>query len=114
MVAARAGSDPDWATGHCAEPAVETANAASGRDIWAELGGCPRGWKEAADLYRRHGCRTLAEMVTKVLGPPIPKRQARRGDIVMSNGALGVCHGEVAVFMDATLPMRKVETAWRC
>jgi hypothetical protein len=87
--------------------------AASGRDVWAELGGCPRSWREAAALYRRLDVRTLAEAVTKVLGEPIPTRRAMRGDIVMVNGALGVCAGEVAVCMGATLPMRYAQIAWR-
>ena len=105
-------SDPDWRTRHCAEPAVEAADRASGRDIWAELGGCPRSWREAAELYRRHGCRTLAEVVTKVLGPPIEPKRARRGDVVMVRGALGVCRGEVAECMGATLPMGEASAAW--
>lgn len=107
------GNDPDWRTSHCAEPAVASADAASGRDIWTEIGGCPRSWREAAALYRRLGVTNLADAVTKVLGPPIPRRQARRGDVVMAMGALGVCRGEIAVFMGGTLPMRAVERAWR-
>lgn len=106
-------SEPDWRTRHCAEPAIEAASSASGRDIWAELGGCPRSWREAADLYRRLGVRNLTEATTKVLGPPLASpRLAKRGDVVMAQGALGVCAGEVAIFMGATLPMRKVEKAW--
>lgn len=105
-------SDPDWRTRHCAEPAVEAASAALERDIWAELGGCPRSWREAAALYRRLGVRSLAEAVTEVLGPPIPSRQAMRGDVVMVRGALGVCRGELAECMGATVSMREAEHAW--
>lgn len=103
----------DWRTFHCAELAADAVNQASGRDIWAELGGVPRGWKQAADLYRRHGCRTLAQMVTKVLGAPLASpKLAMRGDIVMVQRALGVCRGDLAVCIGATHPMRQVELAW--
>ena len=97
---------------NCVEPAAAWIKAATGRDIWAELGGPPADWREAAALYRRLGVRCLAEAVTVLLGPPIPTRQARRGDLVMMRGALGVCHGEIATFIDAAWPMRKVELAW--
>jgi hypothetical protein len=90
---------------------VEAANR-NGRDIWAELGGCPRSWREAADLYRRHGCRTLAEVVSKVLGPPIDPKRAMRGDVVMVRGALGICRGELADCMGAMVPMGEAEMAW--
>lgn len=104
--------DPDWRTRHCAEPAAEAIYQVSGRDVWAELGGCPRSWRDAAALYRRLGARTLADVVTKVLGPPIDRRQARRGDVVMVQGSLGVCAGEVAVCIGGTVRMTEVERAW--
>lgn len=81
--------------------------------MWGELGGCPRSWREAAALYRRLGVRTLAGAVTKVLGAPIDRKLANRGDIVMVRGGLGVCAGELAVCMGATVLMKEVELAWR-
>lgn len=105
-------ADPDWRR-HCAEPAIAAASAARGRDLWAAVGGCPRGWREAAELYRRLGVRTLRDAATAMLGPEIDPKRAMRGDVVMANGALGLCRGETAEFMDAVLPMRKVEAAWR-
>ncbi len=106
-------SETDWRTGHCAEPAVAAASAAQGRDVWAALGGCPRSWREAAALYRRLGARTLSEAVTAVLGPPLTSpRLARRGDVVLAQGALGVCRGEVAEFIGGVLPMGEVASAW--
>lgn len=103
-------SEPHW-QGHCAEFAAREVGK-SGRDIWAELGGCPRSWREAADLYRRLGCRSLAEVVTIVLGAPNDPRKAMRGDIVMIDGALGVCRGELAEFLDGMQPMTKATAAW--
>lgn len=101
--------EPDWDC-HCAEPAVE---AVKGRDVWAELGGCPRSWKEAAALYRRMGVRNLAEAVTKVLGEPIDPRQAMRGDVVMVDGALGICRGEWVECLDRMQPMSRAQKVWR-
>lgn len=106
--------EPDWQTCHCAELAAEAVSAAEGRDIWTELGGCPRSWREAASLYRRLGIRSLGEGVSKVLGDPLPTPLlAARGDVVMVDGSLGVCRGEVAECVGATVPMRRVEKAWR-
>lgn len=101
--------EPDWSF-HCAEFAGNQLD----QDIWDKVGGCPRSWGEAADLFRRLEVRSLREAVTKVLGrPEISPAFAMRGDIVMAQNALGVCRGEVAVFMDRTLPMRQVVCAWR-
>lgn len=85
---------------------------ATGRDIWAELGGCPRSWREAADLYRRAGVRTLEGVVTKALGEPVNPRQAVRGDVVLLGGALGICRGENAEFFGGMRPMGEVDAAW--
>jgi len=111
---------PDWRTKHCAEPAIAAAAAARGlnaEDLWATLGGCPRSWREAAALYRRLGVRSLAEAVSAVLGPPFASpRLARRGDVVMAQGALGLCRGGLAEFLGregaTMLPMRAAEIAW--
>lgn len=97
----------------CAERAAEAVRAQTGRDLIAEIGGAPRTWRDAAALYRRFGVRSLAELTTKLLGEPISRKQARRGDPVMMRGALGICRGEVAEFIDATWPTRMVDLAWR-
>lgn len=85
----------------------------TGRNIWGELGGCPRNPREAADLYRRIGVRSLREAVGKVLGEEITPAFAMRGDVVMSQNALGICRGELAEFLDRMLPMKEVVSAWR-
>ena len=103
--------DPDWSR-HCAEPAVAIAAKATGRDIWGELGGCPRNWAEAAELYRRIGARNLADVVTHVLGLPVDPKRAMRGDICMVDGALGICRGEWVECIDRMQPLRRATAAW--
>lgn len=106
-------TDPDFRSRHCAEPAVEAVFAACGKDVWAEWGGCPRSWREAADLYRRMGVRTLAEAVTVAIGPPLASPLlAKRGDIVMVQGALGVCRGDIVECMGDNMPLDAVTIAW--
>lgn len=104
---------PDWRTRHCAEPVATRIEEATGRAIWAELGGCPRSWRGAADLYRRAGVRSLSELVTKILGEPCDRKLARRGDIAMVRGALGIVRGEVIECMGATVPLIEAEAIWR-
>ena len=105
--------EADWGRFHCADLAAEAVRQKSGRDVWALIGlPSPRSWREAAAVYRRLGVRCLADAVTKVLGPPIDRRQARRGDVVMVRGSLGVCAGEMAICVGAIVPLREAEQAW--
>lgn len=104
--------EPDWAR-HCADAAIERVNEATGRDVWAELGGCPRTWREGAALYRRIGGRNLADLVTHVLGAPVEPKRAMRGDICMVDGALGICRGEWVECFDRMQPLGRASAAWR-
>lgn len=97
---------------HCAEPVAQRIRQATGRDIWTELGGCPRSWRDAAELYRRAGCVSLGGVVTKVLGDPICRKHARRGDIAMVRGSLGIVRGEVIECMGATVPLKEASAIW--
>jgi hypothetical protein len=103
---------PEW-NQHCSDLAARNIKAIAHRDVWAELGGCPRSWEDAAALYRRLGVRTLYGAVTAVLGPSIDPKQAMRGDIVMVDNALGICRGERAEFLDGMHPMGRATAAWR-
>lgn len=98
--------EPEWHC-HCAE----FADAKAGTGLGETLGGWPRSPREAADLFRRFGVRTMADLVSCLL-EEIPPLQAMRGDVVMVDGALGVCRGEWAEFMDRMQPMRKAQRAW--
>jgi hypothetical protein len=105
--------DPDWATVHCTEPAAELVLKATGRDIWAELGGCPHSWREAAEIYRRLGVTNLKDAVSAILGPPVDLGHARRGDIAMVDGALGIVRGELVECLDRMQPIGRAACAWR-
>lgn len=105
-------SEPDW-DWHCADVAIQRVREATGRDIWAELGGKPNNHREGAELYRRNGATMLADLVTKVLGPPVDPKRAMRGDICMVDGALGICRGEWVECFDRMQPLGRATAAWR-
>lgn len=102
---------PSWEL-HCAEYAAAQVKAATGRDIWAEIGGCPRSWRQAAKLYRRLGVSCLREAVEVVLGPAAPAFRANRGDLVMVDGALGVCRGFWVQCLDRMQPITRGQCSW--
>lgn len=95
---------------------MEAAAAARGitpEEFWAALGGEPKGWKDAAVLYRRLGARTLTDAVTAVLGQPLAStRLARRGDVVMAQRCLGICRGDTVITLGDAVQMRDAEKAW--
>jgi len=63
----------------------------------------------------------LEAAVTEALGDPVPASFARMGDVIMCDGNLGVCYGEVSFFMalhegqfgTAALPTLSCSAAWR-
>ena len=106
--------EPDWRTRHCAELAVDAVKQATGRDIWKELGGCPRSWREGKELYERVGATCLADVVTAVLGAPVEPETARIGDICMVDGALGVVRAPGAVeCFNGYVPVERASYCWR-
>lgn len=105
-------SEVGW-DNHCTEPAAERLRQATGRDLWAELGGCPRSWRDAAAFYRRLGVTNLRDAVTAILGPPIDRKLARRGDVAMVDGALGIVRGELVECVDRMQPIGRAQFAWR-
>lgn len=98
---------PEW---HCS--CADFVNQAAGLGLEKRIGPLPQNWREAAAMYRRFGVRNLAGMASRLL-PEVPPLQAMRGDVVMVDGALGVCRGEWAEFMDAMQPMKRATRAWR-
>lgn len=105
-------SDPDWRTQHCADLAADWLKVAAGRDIWSELGGAPRSPKEAAEIYRKLGVRTLKNAVSKVLGKPGKAENAMRGDIALVDNALGIVRGDIIECYDRMQPIDRAECIW--
>ncbi|TZG23962.1 DUF6950 family protein [Sphingomonas montanisoli] len=105
---------PEWHR-HCADRAADHVLDASGIDVWKILGAPPpRSWREAADLYRRHGVRSLGELVSRALGAPVSPLLARRGDVVRRGWALGICEGELATFFGGEVsPISEIDEAWQ-
>ncbi len=63
---------------------------------------------------RQLGVRNMSGVVTAVHGAPIPRRQARHGDIVRRGWALGICCGTHAEFYgDECVPMSAVDEVWK-
>jgi hypothetical protein len=79
---------------------------------WSALGGCPHSSTDARALYRRLGVCCLRDAVSKVLGDPVDPKLARRGDVVMVDGALGICRGEWVECLDRMQPLSRAECAW--
>lgn len=110
-------SEPDWRH-HCAEPAAEQLLVATGRDIWQEVGGCPRSAREAADLYRRLGVTNFKDAVSAVLGEPVDPKLARRGAIALLEcpgrglWALGIVRGEWIECIDRMQPLSRAKCCW--
>lgn len=97
---------PEWGCS-CAD----FANEATGLHLERNIGMLPTDWREAAELYRRFGVSNLGDLLSQLLRE-VPVLQAKRGDVVMVDGALGVCRGEWAEFMDAMQPMKRATRAW--
>lgn len=98
---------PEWDC-HCAE----FADAKAGLGLKEKLGGWPRNWREAADLYRRFGVTNMGDLLS-CFRREVSPLHAMRGDVVMVDGAFGVCRGELAEFMDRMQPMKRATRAWR-
>lgn len=99
-------TEPTWAF-HCAD----FANERAGLNIESRIGPLPRSSRDAAELYQRLGVTCLGDLMSKLF-EEVPTRKAMRGDVVMVDGALGVCRGEWAEFMDNMQPMRRATRAW--
>lgn len=105
-------TDPTW-NFHCADFAAARYKEVTGKSLWRVLGRHPKSPAEAAALYRKHGVRTMKELVSKVMGEAVDPKLAMRGDIMMVDNALGICRGEVIECMDRMQPIHRAECAWR-
>lgn len=69
-------------------------------------------WKEAAALYRSHGVRELSGLLDLYF-ERISPRFARRGDLVMAQGHLCICRGEVIEAVNGCFSIGIADKAWR-
>jgi hypothetical protein len=106
-------SDPDWSR-HCGDLWRDNVLAATGRDVCKIVGPSPRRARDWVRTMRILGVRDLHGVVCAVHGPPIARREVRRGDIVRKGWALGVCRGELSEFFGgAMVPIGAIDAAWR-
>ncbi len=106
----------EWGVRDCVLFAASAVLAMTGEDLVPEFRGRYASKAEAYTLIKASG-ETLAACVDLRL-PPIAVKLAGRGDIVMWQGALGVCTGLSSFFMTEKnglqgIPTRKCEAAWR-
>lgn len=103
-----------WGQHDCATWAFDVRAAITGiaRPAWSyttEAGG--RRW------MKRQGWNGFAEAATAILGDPVPVLTAQRGDIVLMEGAFGVCLGAQVAFVAPVgltfRPLRACTMAWR-
>lgn len=111
----------EWGRTDCALFASDWIWEATGVDPAEAFRGKYTTAAGAARALKRYGAGDLEGTATMMLGGPIPRLKARRGDIVsVETGgqvALGVClGGEVACVSPegmVTIPLRQARRAWR-
>lgn len=106
-----------WGVHDCATWAFDVRRAMTGQDAAAAWRGRYSTAKGAARVLRRLGFTSLSGLCRSILGDAIQPLCAQRGDIVLCEGAIGVCVGSVALFVaDAGVtsrPMGEATMAWR-
>lgn len=100
-------------TDHCGDLWRTHVLATMGLDICDIVGPSPRRPRDWAAMMRRLGVRSMDGVIGAVHGPPVPYRQAMRGDIVRRGWAIGVCRGDRAEFWGGVMvAMCEVDRAW--
>lgn len=113
----RAGASLVWGKCDCCLFAAGAVEAMTGQDPMPEFRGKYRSQAGAFRALRTIGAGDLASTLSaKFEGRPIG--HARRGDLVMHDGAVGVCIGADALFMPlegaglVRIPRRDWSAAW--
>lgn len=88
-----------WGTHDCATWAFDVRHRLTGIDAAAAWRGRYSTAAGSVRVMRRLGWQTLPAMGCALLGDPIQPLCAHRGDIVMCDGAFGVCTGAQAAFV---------------
>ncbi|MFC3059521.1 DUF6950 family protein [Paenirhodobacter populi] len=108
-----------WGAHDCATWAMDVRAALTGlpsaAEAWRGQYSTARG---ARRWLKRHGWRDLDALAAGIMGDPLPRvLAARRGDVVMFRGAMGICIGELAAFAGpegfVLVPLADCQTAWR-
>lgn len=109
-----------WGEHDCALHSANAVLAMTGTDIAAAFRGRYSTAQGSMIALARYGAGTLDATVDAIL-PAIPTSHARRGDLVWTGEALGVCDGATGLFVgqegDAeglvTIPRSQWQKAWR-
>ena len=81
-----------WGSWDCCHFAAGSVEAMTGVDPMPEFRGKYRTAAGAARALKRHGAGTLSGTLDRKF-TAVPAALARRGDIIMSDGLLGLCWG---------------------
>lgn len=120
-IAAARGRAFAWGSHDCCLFAADVVRAMTGVDHAAPFRGRYSTARGAAMALKRYAGGGLLAAVTRLLGDPVPGVQARRGDVVYAETALGpaigICIGPAACFAApaglACLPLSACLHAWR-
>jgi hypothetical protein len=88
-----------WGTHDCCTFAAGAVEAMTGTDPMAHFRGQYRSAAGSVRALRTIGSGTLEATLDDLLGFSVPASLARRGDLVLSGGNLGVCIGPTALFV---------------
>jgi len=91
----------EWGQHDCTLFAASAVQRITGHDFAASLRGTYTDAKSAAQVLREHGAGTLLKTVSECLGRHRHVAFAKRGDVVMHAGALGICAGSFSLFVGA-------------
>jgi hypothetical protein len=87
-----------WGENDCTLWAAKWVDIATGSTFYSEWAGLYNNEAEAQAIIAGSGKSSITEMIDERLpAKPIPR--IGRGDIVMFNGAVGICEGIKSVFM---------------
>lgn len=89
----------EWGKHDCTLFAASSVQRVTGHDFAEALRGTYADAKGAALVLREHGAGTLLKTVSECLGRHRHVAFAKRGDVVMHNGSLGICAGSMSLFV---------------
>lgn len=89
----------EWGSHDCTLFAASAVERMTGVDFAEGLRGTYSDARSAAEVLRQHGAGTLLKTVSACLGRHRHIGFAKRGDVVMHNGSLGICAGSMSLFV---------------